>query len=246
MPEKFRKWVEDNKEKIAAAASGKGILPYFIKDNQTMVDSILAGESVPAATTLAKQTPAVSASGGNSNNSTTPQVTPPLAGSLGPDDPDDSSHLLSVEAAKKEYETYNDKQWSKEGFENNGGYLVVWSDRKPTEKASKNERDVYKKESDMCKVFARNGYRMVMLHEKSGVSSPDVLINGIPADLKRTKGVNNIEKYAKKAVRKQGAKLVLIQFDEMNDDVLGKIRKLSSMNIHGKYFITGSDELFVF
>ncbi|MCD8313418.1 MAG: hypothetical protein LUC24_04590 [Bacteroidales bacterium] len=221
-PKNFNEWVKENEKRITDATSGKGTLPYFIRDNQAMVDNVLA----------------VSTASG-SNNGTSPKVT------AGPkwDTPGDSGHRLSIEDSKKEYDSFDESQWTKAGFEPNGGYLVIWSNRIPAAKASKNSRDIYQKESGMCKVFARNGYRMVMLEEKSGVSSPDVLINGIRADLKKTKNVNNIEKYAKKAVRDQGAKLVLIQFDEINDNVLGKIRKMSSEGIHGKYFKTGSEEL---
>ncbi len=43
VPEKFRKWVEANKDRIDAASSGKGTLPYFIKDNQIGVNSIIDG-----------------------------------------------------------------------------------------------------------------------------------------------------------------------------------------------------------
>lgn len=79
---------------------------------------------------------------------------------------------------------------------------------------NKQEKAKYDKEHDMCQTYARAGYRIEHLGETPGVSSPDVMFNGIPADLKRTKGGSNIVKYAKKAIGKQGAKMVLFQFED--------------------------------
>ncbi len=173
--------------------------------------------------------------------------------------PDDSRHRLTVLDSRKEYDSYDDGKWSKEGFEANGGYLVVWSDRKPEnkekllkqvpgkkpKKISNDYKKIYEKEYDMCKVFAAGGYRMAMLQEVPGVSSPDVWINGIPADLKRLSSGNNLERRARGAM-KQGAKIVLIQFDVMNDEMATKLKQLSKMGIHGKYFITDSEKIFDF
>jgi hypothetical protein len=41
----------------------------------------------------------------------------------------------------------------------------------------------------------------------------DIYLNGIPADLKKTVGSGNIVKYAKKAVEKQGAQIVVFEFN---------------------------------
>jgi hypothetical protein len=82
------------------------------------------------------------------------------------------------------------------------------------------------KERSMAMVFARVGHRVVMLEEIPGVSSPDVLIDGTPAELKSVKGHNNIVHYAKEAIRKQQAELVLIEFDVVNERTQKEIRKL--------------------
>lgn len=44
VPQEFKDWVNENKEKIQAAEK-RGTLPYFIKDNQERVNTILSGNS---------------------------------------------------------------------------------------------------------------------------------------------------------------------------------------------------------
>ncbi len=111
---------------------------------------------------------------------------------------------------------------------------------------SRNERLKHNKEREMALVFARNGYSVEMLKEIPRVSSPDVRIDGIPAELKSTASAANILNYAKKATRKQGAQIVLFQFDEMTAIVTERLKKLSQMGIHGKYFIKGKNIIFDF
>ncbi|MEG1659559.1 MAG: hypothetical protein RR304_03170 [Bacteroides sp.] len=77
--------------------------------------------------------------------------------------------------------------------------------------------------------------------ETPGVSSPDVLINGISVDLKRMKGGDDIVKYAKKAVRQQGAERVLFQYDEMDESIYLELLKLKQQGIHAKFFVTGEE-----
>lgn len=156
---------------------------------------------------------------------------------------------MTIERKKiqERYEAYDDKQWKKDFFDNdNGGYLVTEKNRIEAGMQNKQEKAKYDKEYEMCQTFARAGYRMEHLGETPGVSSPDVTINGVPADLKRTKGGGNIVKYAKKAVRQQGAKMVLFQFDEMNAGIYKELNQLKQMGIHGKYFVTGEDRIETF
>lgn len=61
------------------------------------------------------------------------------------------------------------------------------------------------------------------------------------ADLKRTESSEQIVKHAKHAIRQQGAKLVLFQFDVWNAKMVSALKGLSKLNIHGKYFITGKE-----
>ena len=111
---------------------------------------------------------------------------------------------------------------------------------------SKNETAKFEKEFGMTKVLAKNGYKIEMLNENSRESSPDIRIDGLLADLKRTSSHNNIVKYAKKATRNQGADLVLFQFEELTPEIRFEINILINMNIHGKYFVTGSNTLYEF
>lgn len=151
------------------------------------------------------------------------------------------------EKIRKQYEAYDEKRWKKELFGGeNGGYLVTEKTRIESGMQNKQEKAKYDKEYEMCQTFARAGYRIEHLGEKPGVSSPDVTINGVPADLKRTKGGGNIVKYAKKAVRQQGAKVVLFQFDEMNASIYKELNQLQQMGIHGKFFVTGEDRIETF
>lgn len=92
----------------------------------------------------------------------------------------------------------------------------------------------------MCKIFAEGGNKMRLLPERSGVSSPDVKINDIPADLKRTSSHHNIAKYARKAVCRQGAEMVLFQFDNDTPEIHVELIELRKAGIHGKYFFSGN------
>lgn len=145
---------------------------------------------------------------------------------------------------KKQYEAYDEKLWEKHLYDKDtGGYLVTEKKRIEAGGRNKQEQAKYDKEHEMCRTFARAGYRIEHLGETPGVSSPDVTINGMPADLKRTKGSGNIVKYARKAVRQQGAEMALFQFDEWNDEFRKQLLILKKEGIKVKYFITGEDEV---
>lgn len=101
--------------------------------------------------------------------------------------------------------------------ERSGGFVVIHPQREEKSKVSKQEIAKFKKERHMAKVFAQSGHHIILLEEVAGKSSSDVLIDGIPADLKSTGSHNNIVKYAKKATREQGAKMVLFEFTKETD-----------------------------
>ena len=94
----------------------------------------------------------------------------------------------------------------------------------------------------MCIVLADAGFKVEHLAEIPRISSPDIRINGIPADLKRLSSPNNIRRHAKEAIEKQGAKLVVFQFDDWNDKFAQAIEELKRKGIHGYYFITGRED----
>lgn len=145
--------------------------------------------------------------------------------------------------AWNEYEALGE-EWQKDYFNgNNGGFLATHRQRIEAGSINKNERLKYKKEAGMCRVFAENGYRMEHQAEVPGVSSPDVLIDGKPADLKRVSSHNNIVRHAVKAVKKQGAEEVLFQVDTFTNEVRREFAVLKRMNIKVRYFITGEGKM---
>lgn len=147
--------------------------------------------------------------------------------------------------SRKEYDNYDEDKWEKVLYDKeSGGYLVV--DRKRAESGSvnKQEKSKFEKELNMAMVYARNGYKIQMLEEVPRISSPDVLINGVPADLKKIISENNIVKYAKKAIQKQGAEIVLFQLDEMTPVIRFELNKLKLLGLRYKYFITGEDKVY--
>lgn len=140
-----------------------------------------------------------------------------------------------------EYETLG-QEWQKDYFNgNNGGWMATHQQRKEAANVSKNERLKYEKETTMCRVFAKGGYRIEHQAEMPGVSSPDVVIDDKPAELKRVSSHNNIVKHAMKAIKKQGAKEVLFQIDTMTEEVRRELMTLKKVGIKAKYFVTGEE-----
>lgn len=148
----------------------------------------------------------------------------------------------TITKAQEEYDSYNPDAYEKTFFDKRtGGYVVTERQRLAAAKANKQETAKYQKEKNMCLVFAKDGNKIVHLSEKTGISSADVTCNGAKADLKRTDGYQNIVKYATHAVHKQGAQMVLFQFDSWNARFAKEISNLQKAKIHGKYFITGKE-----
>lgn len=124
-----------------------------------------------------------------------------------------------------------------------GGYVVTHRERLKHSLTKKKEREKLEKELHMCEVFAKNGYRIEVLNEVPRVSSPDVRINGISADLKSTTGHGNIVKYAKKATRKQGAEIVLFEFEGFGSEHINELKKLKEEGINVLFYIKGEDKV---
>lgn len=135
-------------------------------------------------------------------------------------------------------------EWRKDYFNgNNGGWMATHQQRAAAAEVSKNERQKYEKEAAMCRTFAEGGYKIEHQAELPGVSSPDVLIDGKPADLKRISNHNNIVKYAVKATQKQGAEIVLFQIDKETDEVHKELDKIRRKGIKVYYFFTGGSKV---
>ena len=126
---------------------------------------------------------------------------------------------------RREYEAYGEEIERVFFDHDTGGYVVAHHSRLAHGYISKNEREKLEKEMRMAETFARNGYRIEMLEEADRKSAPDVLINGIKGDLKSTSSPNNIVKYAKKAIEKQGAEAVLFEIDVITREIYTELLK---------------------
>jgi hypothetical protein len=147
----------------------------------------------------------------------------------------------TIAISRLEYAAYGSEVWLSYYFdESNGGYVVINRRRIARALASKNERKKFEQERSMSLVFARGGYRIVMLEEIPRVSSPDVLINGIPAELKNLNSPGTIVKSAKKAVRHQGAEIVLFQLIE-SEEAYKELQAVKELGIRAIYYF-GSDD----
>jgi hypothetical protein len=144
----------------------------------------------------------------------------------------------TIAVSRLEYAAYVSEVWLSYYFdESSGGYVVINRRRIARALASKNERKKFEQERSMALVFARGGYRMVMLEEVPRVSSPDVLINGIPAELKNLNSPGTIVKSAKKAVRHQGAEIVLFQLIE-SEEAHKQLLVLKETGIRAFYYFS--------
>jgi len=147
-----------------------------------------------------------------------------------------------IKTALQKYNSYG-SEWQKAYFDKlSGGYVVVDKQRIENSKINNNEKEKFAKEYAMSRVFAQNGYRIEILMERPGFSSSDITINGIMAELKKTSSHNNMLKYAKKAIDKQGAKLVIFEFDKDTKKIQEELDKLKRMNIKVYYYFTGNKQ----
>ncbi len=152
-----------------------------------------------------------------------------------------------VEKSCGKFKSYDPNVWSLEFFdEKTGGYVVVNRKRLARARKGSNEREKYETEFGIAKVYACNGHTIEMLDENPNVCSYDVLIDGKPADIKNTSKSNNIYNYGKEAVRKQGAEIVLFQFEKMTPYVLKELNNLSKKGIHGMYIVKGKKDVYKF
>lgn len=150
----------------------------------------------------------------------------------------DNEHIPEVK-----YHLYNPEKWQKVAYyKDSSGYVVSDLQRIKHSRISKNETEKYEKELSMCRVLGKNGYRVEMLEEIPGISSPDITINGIKADLKSLSSANNIERHAKDAIRKQGADAVVFHFSKETEDIHIKLLKLQRMGYKIFYFFSDKED----
>lgn len=111
---------------------------------------------------------------------------------------------------------------------------------------SKNEKDVFLKEQCMGIRLASFGFHMEHLYEQTGISSPDVIINGYKADLKQLSSANNIYAEGKDAFEKKKASLLIYEFTEHFSGIKRALEKLSEKGIHGLYYYSDEKEYYLF
>lgn len=223
VPPNFKQWVTDNQPRLDRSLK-KGTAPYWVRDNFSKQGKLTgAGSKPPKPGTL----------GGGSKPPKPPHDTPPPA----PDDRENN---------RQRFLSYDKETWEQTHFyPDTGGYVV--RDRSRIEKGTINKQERYKleKETRMCHVFARAGHRIELLKEIPRIPSPDVTLDDIPADLKSLKGANNILREAKSATEKQGAKLVLYEFEKVDTKVIQALARLKRKGIPVMYYEKGVDEVIV-
>ena len=227
-PKGFTKWIEKNQGKIASSKS----LPYFVKYNKEAVKEVVTKEEPKEKSNIQSVADAVGVE--------------KKAESMVDATTTDNAQMSSFRNAKKigigSFDPMNlsDVQYKSE----KGGNVSVNASRLENANKSKQEFEKFKKEHHMCRVLADNGYNIEMLEEKPGVSSSDILINGIKADLKSTRSAANIVKYAKKAVQKQDAELVIFEFENETEEIYKQLQVLKSKDIKCKYYFQGRDKIY--
>ena len=144
---------------------------------------------------------------------------------------------------KNSIEQYDKEIWEHTYIAENG-YVVTHKDRIAEANKTKQEKAKYKKELKMCKILANIGHRIEHLSDKGREDNLtyDIKFDGIPADLKQIDGgPNNIVRYARKALKEQGAKAVIFELhgrERAFYDKLGEARR----KYEGKILFYFSDE----
>ena len=118
------------------------------------------------------------------------------------------------------------------------GYVSIAPQRLMRLKINKNERNKLLKEMAMADVLANHGFKVHLVEEDPRMGSFDALINGVPADFKRTKSHNNIKKYAKRAIKQQQAKIIVFQLDAETHPIHWELEKLARKGFYILYFFT--------
>jgi phage gp29-like protein len=155
-----------------------------------------------------------------------------------------AQNLKRIEENKKRYNAFG-SEWKKEFFVvENGGYLVINKQRIKHSLMNKQEKTKFRKELKMAQVFAKSGFAVEMLEEVSRIPSPDALINGILADLKKTKSHNNIINYAKNDVKNKKAKIFFYEFEKENKNIYLELQYMyKKYRIKAYFYFTGKEDV---
>ncbi|MDR1169586.1 MAG: hypothetical protein LBK97_01975 [Prevotellaceae bacterium] len=145
-----------------------------------------------------------------------------------------------LKVSLSQYNSY-DYSWERAYFDgHNGGYLVICKERITQGNINKQEKEKYDKEYSMCMILVQNGYRVEYLKMTEG--SFDIYLNGKSADLKKTAGSGNIVKYAKKAIEKQGAEIVVFEFEKETARIKEELKVLKEKGTKVKYYFSNNPD----
>ena len=133
-------------------------------------------------------------------------------------------------------------EWRMDYYSDDKGFLAVERERIETGKMNEFEREKFNKEYSMCQTLAVNNQLVDFLKEVDG--RYDILLNDLPADLKKTKSHNHIIDYARHATRNQGAEIVVFEFEVMNAKILEKLRYLERRGYKIIYYTTEEKKLY--
>jgi hypothetical protein len=127
------------------------------------------------------------------------------------------------------------KTYRADYYSDNGGLLMTSRARVDEGNKNKQEKEKFDKEHAMCLKLAKVNH--IVDYRASVEGEFDIFLDGKKADLKQTNSHNNIVKYGKKAIRKQGADLVVFEFGEINAHILNELAALQRIGIHGYYMV---------
>ncbi|MFU8844006.1 MAG: hypothetical protein ACNA7V_09395 [Bacteroidales bacterium] len=136
----------------------------------------------------------------------------------------------------------NTKKWRVDYYTDNEGILQTSRKRIKESELNKQELEKFEKEHTMSLTLAKNGHRIVYRETIQG--SFDIFMNDRPAELKKTKSHNHIVDYAKKAIREQGAEMVVFEFGKMTPEIYQELNKLGKLGIEAKYFVTNENKVY--
>ena len=115
---------------------------------------------------------------------------------------------------KNRLSKYKDKEWEYTYVSPANGFVVTNWKRIAEARKNKQEEQKFFKELRMCQNLADNGFDVEFLQGENRPAGQtyDIRMNGIKADLKKITGsAGNIVKYAKHALREQGAEVVVFE-----------------------------------
>lgn len=225
VPDQFKAWCRLNRERVERAKS----LPYFLRDNKGYYNDALKPKALTPLE-IAKYR----------HEQRTPEQIESIKNRW-------YGRQMKLQEIEKFRQEFADTEGEHIFFdERTGGYVIASPGRYAQRLKSKQEQLKFDKELGMSKVLATNGRRVILLDEDVRVSSPDILLNGKTAELKKLSSHNNIVKEAKDAVRKKNAKVVVFEFKERTDAIWRELQKLRASNIRCiVYFADNKRKLYI-